>query len=275
MKTISILGLLALASMAATVASGQTPILQYTFNETGTTAASTGLNPTPLTFLNAIGTSADLHSAYGLGVSGMLGDRAFDNTASTGMGIGSVGGLAGIPAGTIGTLSSFTYQCWFNVATPVTNLARLLEDTHISIEALNGGVVMHVNGKFVTAAAAWSGTGEWVFFAVSYDGTKSSNNLTFYTATKTAPVTQVGTAFTLDGGPVLQDPRASRRGAGTRSFFESKANPPRLRASAGETPAGNSAAPNERSCAYTRDISSSGSSSSSPSIASSSGATLR
>src|SRR5205085_5209175 len=70
------------------------PIFEYRFNETGTSAASTGLDPSPLTFQNSSGVISDLHSAAGLGVSGQVGDRAFDNTASTAMGDTGTGGLA-------------------------------------------------------------------------------------------------------------------------------------------------------------------------------------
>src|SRR3990167_3976532 len=64
----------------------QTAILEYKFDETGTTAPSTGSDATAVTLRNSAGVATDLHSADGLGVSGVTGDRAFDNTASTSMG---------------------------------------------------------------------------------------------------------------------------------------------------------------------------------------------
>jgi|SRR3989339_1059130 len=65
----------------------QTAILEYKFDETNTTAPSTGSDVTAVTLRNTNGDATDLHSADGLGVSsGLTGDRAFNNTASTDMG---------------------------------------------------------------------------------------------------------------------------------------------------------------------------------------------
>src|SRR3990167_756004 len=64
----------------------QTAILEYKFDETGTTAPSTGSNTTAVTLQNSGGAATDLHSADGLGVSGSAGDRSFDNTAPSSMG---------------------------------------------------------------------------------------------------------------------------------------------------------------------------------------------
>jgi hypothetical protein len=185
--------------------SSPTPILQYNFNETGTTAASTGAIPVPLTFLDSSGSAADLHTADALGVSGMTGDRAFDNTASTGMGKGYTGGVGEVPAGTIGTLDSFTYQCWYNVATPIDNLARFLEDTHITLSAANSQLTLYVNGTSVSSSPNYGGTNQWIFMAVTYDGTKTSNNVQFYIGTKNTPVVPVELPLSLNGGSVIQD----------------------------------------------------------------------
>jgi len=204
MKTILILGFLALASVGATVASGQTPILQYKFDETGTTAASTGLNSTPLTFLNASGTAVDLHSADGLGVSGLPGDRAFDNTASTGMGKGYLGGSGIVPPNTLGVLTSFTVQCWFKVSSPITNLARVFDDNRIAILAQRAVLTLYVNGGTASSPASYGETNEWVFMAVTYDGTKTINNVAFYYGTQSLPVSQVSTG-SLGSGSVTQE----------------------------------------------------------------------
>src|SRR3990167_8181136 len=90
----------------------QTAILKYTFDETGTTAPSTGSDVTAVTLRNSAGAATDLHSADGLGVSGLTGDRAFDNTASTDMG-GSGGRADQADLAAIDTLTSFTLQGWF------------------------------------------------------------------------------------------------------------------------------------------------------------------
>ena len=48
----------------------QTAILKYKFDETGTTALSTGSDGTAVTLRNSSGAATDLHSSDGLGVSG-------------------------------------------------------------------------------------------------------------------------------------------------------------------------------------------------------------
>jgi hypothetical protein len=206
MKKANVIGIfVAIIGMVGTVASGQTPILQYTFNESGTSVASTGLNLTPLTFIDASGSAADLHSADALGVSGLPGDRAFDNTASTGMGIGGVGGAALLPANSFGTLSSFTFQCWFNASVTPGNAARLLEAGSFAVFAGETSI-LYCNGLNARASTtAYGEANQWIFFAVTYDSTQTENNVAFYYGTETTPVTQVGSYETLNGGPVADN----------------------------------------------------------------------
>src|SRR3972149_4055276 len=90
----------------------QTAILEYKFDETGTTAPSTGSDVTAVTLRNSGGVATDLHSADSLGVSSLTGDRAFDNTASTSMG-GNGGMAEQADLAAIDTLTSFTLQGWF------------------------------------------------------------------------------------------------------------------------------------------------------------------
>jgi hypothetical protein len=202
-KANRIRGLLALFGMVATVASAQIPILQYTFNETGTAAGSTGSNPTALTLTNASGVAADLHSASALGVSGLPGDRAFDNTASTGMGGAGVGGTAfvnnymSLPS----QLDSFTFQCWYNTSSVPSQAARLFDDGRISAFAGSAGGWFNfdVNSEGVASPTVYTQTNQWVFFAVSYDSTQSSNNVVFYQGSQTSPVSIVSVA-TLNAG---------------------------------------------------------------------------
>ncbi len=205
MKEYRLCGLFALLAMLATIASAQTPYLYYTFNETGTAAQSSGLNPTPLTLVNLSRSAADLHSAAGLGVSGLPDDAAFDNTASTGMGNAGVGGVALLPAGTTGTVSSFTFVIWVKVATEVGESARLMDDGAISIQCYDQNLTLYVNGgpAFVTSAKDYTLTNEWMFIAVTYDGTQVSNNVNFYVGSQTGTVVQSGNVGSLNQGPAL------------------------------------------------------------------------
>ncbi len=206
MKRYKICGMLALLGFLATVASAQTPLLYYSFSETGTAAQSGGLITSPLTLTNTSGSAADLHSAGGLGVSGLPEDMAFDNTASTGMGNAGVGGVALLPAYTIGTLSSFTFVTWVKVAKEVNGYARLLDDDSISAECDGGNIQFFVNSTsgYVTSAYGYTQTDQWMFIAITYDSTIPTNNVVFYVGSQTAAVAQVGSAMTYSQGPVSQ-----------------------------------------------------------------------
>jgi hypothetical protein len=104
-KTLAIATLFAAFGSAS--ASAQTLLLQYGFNETGTTAFNSGtLAGADLTMFNSSGVATDRHTAGG--VSGASSDRAFDNTGG--------GFRAGMSADIAGTdsLQSFTITGWYN-----------------------------------------------------------------------------------------------------------------------------------------------------------------
>jgi hypothetical protein len=118
------------------------------------------------------------------------------------MGKNGIGGVAVSQPGTLPVLDSFTVQGWFNCATEITQYARLFDDQMIGVECINGAIFLHVNGSDVTSSAGYYQTNQWVFVAITYDGTKTSNNVVFYVGTKTQAVTQVGNTLTLNQGAV-------------------------------------------------------------------------
>src|SRR3990172_8404373 len=184
----------------------QTAILEYKFNETGTTAPSTGSDATAVTLRDSAGAATDLHSADGLGVSGLTGDRAFDNTASTSMG-GSGGRADQADLAAIDTLTSFTLQGWFKTdgSTAIgggigISKAVLIHNTSgIAVNAVGfelfgqqGDLKLAVDGSNASTSE-YGDTQSWVFFAVTYDGTLASNNVKFYKGSRTSTVTQLAT----------------------------------------------------------------------------------
>lgn len=195
-------------------------ILEYKFNDSGTTSASTGSTTTAVSFLDSAGTAADLHGGAGSGVSGLSGDKAFDNTASTGMGSAGTGGRAtGGDIGTIDSLTSFTLQGWLYIpaSTPATiSGARLFEknqdaNNQFSVQyhrsGVNGALSLALGTPTHSATSAFSagnatfGTNAaWLFFAVTYDGTVATDNVKFYYGTTGTSVVQLGATQTLDGG---------------------------------------------------------------------------
>ena len=182
------------------------PILKYLFDETGTIANSTGSDKTPLTFLIANGVEDDLHTGGGLGVSGSPNDRAFDNYSwcnphQGGIALAKSEELATKIAG----LKSLTIQGWFwaeeiqaSYLTPKGGLNEapivrgpFMLDMSQSIEDIR--LRFRVATNRAISGVGYAKTKEWVFFAVTYDKTKRSQNVNFYIGTKTQPVTLVST----------------------------------------------------------------------------------
>ncbi len=182
-------------------------ILDYNFNQTGTTATNNGTAGAAanLSLQNSSGTATDLHGASGSGVSGLAGDRAFDNSASTGMGSAGTGGRAvTAPVSLLNGLTSMTLAGWFNVPTAIGGNARLMDNlgTNLgfNLYASGSGILsLQVNAGAATSTASYGATGSWVFFAVTYDGTLSSNNALFYVGSTASAVSLVKTA-TLNQG---------------------------------------------------------------------------
>lgn len=199
--------------VAAPHAIPERPLLQFEFNETGAQAVATGAKPVTATFVNAAGAPADLHGEAGGGVSGRAHDRAFDNRASTGMGSAGVGG--GLPVGNIRALdglTSFTLQGWFKTDVAINGAARIFEKNFgsgvtgilLRTGTSPGQLALQVNNRAVASAASYGATGQWVFFAVTYDALKSTNNVGFFVGSASAPVASAG-VYTLDGGSVVSN----------------------------------------------------------------------
>ena len=184
------------------------PVLEYHLNETGTMAVTVGSSSLPLTFYDASRTPADFHSADALGISGLGGDRAFDNTTATAMGGQGTGGVALVPTNAVnaGSFSSFTLQCWFHASAPLAKAARLFDaGNYVAYAGTKPGVMwLCVNKQNAGTRAVYAQTNEWVFFAVSYDSTQPSNNVVFYRGTKNSPVVQVGLS-TMNAGVVTNN----------------------------------------------------------------------
>lgn len=194
-------------------------ILQYGFNDTGTTSASTGSDTTSVEFQNSSYVATDLHGGPGSGVSGAAGDFSFNNTASTGMGAAGIGGRAnGGDIDAIDSLSSVTIQLWYKTSeTGSWGSARLLEKTQglnallslqVGGDGTNPDITFVLGTPTVGFASASTGSldskfgaGSWVFFAVTYDGTLTTNNVEFYAGTTSSTVESLGT-FTVNNGPL-------------------------------------------------------------------------
>jgi hypothetical protein len=203
---ISTLRLVTAASFAAgcfSLAAAPVPLLEYRFNDTGTTSASTGFNPAPLTLRSFGGAATDLH-APNLGVGG-AGDTAFDNRASA----NSFGGWAE-QSGDLDAfdgLLSFTITGWFKTdgTTGINNDQQLINNGwslraqgndpgNLDLQVIGaGGAADAQSGGAFNVPGPYSQTQEWVFFAVTYDGGLTSNNVKFYQGSQTSGSTLVAT----------------------------------------------------------------------------------
>lgn len=215
-------GLTALLALGlATPAFAQTAILEYLFNDTGTTSASTGSNATAVAFRDSTNTAADLHGVAGSGVSGLAGDIAFNNSASNSMGndigvtaTGGSGLIGDVDSGSAGTdwLTSFTVQGWFKADSIIGGAARILDKTTGATTSFmvrgsltDGRLALTVDNQTVDSATGYTAVNEWVFFAVTYNGGLTTNNVSFYAGSTTGSVAQVGTAITLNAGPLANN----------------------------------------------------------------------
>jgi hypothetical protein len=201
-------------------------LLGYLFNETGASAVADGSaadgggNPL-LNLIGNGGSPADLHAGPGSGVSGAPQDLAFDNTTSNGI-VNASHGQHVVDFDPIDSLSAFTLAGWFKLPSTATeSIGRqdaLIENGTISVLdapggfRLRGGAVadsgrleLRVNRDFmVESSRVYTEIGEYVNFAVTYDGTKSTNNVQFFKGTTTSPLTLVDT-LTLNAGVVAPE----------------------------------------------------------------------
>ncbi|MES2310422.1 MAG: hypothetical protein V4507_16335, partial [Verrucomicrobiota bacterium] len=113
------------------------PLVEYNFNKKGLVQDSTGTDPIPLYLIPFEGTKGDLITDDEKGVSGLPGDRAFDNSTATAMGAEGTGGKGSHKKNfkEIDQFSSFTLCGWFKTENaPLGGGARLFR---------NGGYVLY------------------------------------------------------------------------------------------------------------------------------------
>lgn len=196
-------GSLTVLSMAA-----PTPVLEFTFNDTGTTTANSGslTSVTDALMVNGDGTATDLHSAGGGGLTGDTSDRAFENSRVSDTQGGRVY-MDQTPADLDGA-SAVTITGWYKTAYAGSSVAtgQYLVDMGYSTGYEAGVNVMlpsrnrvlfNVYGEdgqqtLITADDAFAETQSWVFFAVTYDSTVSGQaNMKIYKGTDASHVTLV------------------------------------------------------------------------------------
>jgi hypothetical protein len=167
-------------------------ILEYTFNDSGTTTASSGSAAGEVANLysasGATLVATDLHSAAGTGVAGDLVGSALFGTDRA---INASDGIAvNMTSTAVSGLSSWTVSGWYKPTsslvpgsaffqTPGDNgffskgfavRANDVNDLRVGIDSATTS----------TATNSFDPVGEWVFFAVTYDGSLTTNNVKVY-----------------------------------------------------------------------------------------------
>jgi hypothetical protein len=206
MKVTTMLSLCALtATTSGALAQGPTPLLEYNFNDAGTTSSSTGSVNAPVTLVSYAEDGwieTDLHGVSGSGVTGLAGDLAFDNTGSEGMGsqtpdfqgVTYRGGAAvyASSAPWMQNLSSWTAAGWYKTESVAMGYGAprlfLTMDTAGGGLRASGGfdagtMRVLVNGSNAQSeSTGWDDIDTWVFFAMTYTETTDpeENNVHFY-----------------------------------------------------------------------------------------------
>lgn len=208
MKTITSLRLIlaALVLGLAAHAPAQTLLLEYKFNDSGTTTANSGTLGGTAALQNSSAVATDLHGAAGSGVSGLAGDTSLNLSSATGMGSGFAGPMANTGTVSLTSLKSFTLTGWINSTAQLSTLAnsaRIYDNGVSKVYLSTGGMVISLyNGTSTTDYGStamatnnlWTSANQWVFFAITYDGTTTSNNLNFYYGSAAVAISSAATS---------------------------------------------------------------------------------
>ena len=197
------------------------PILVYDFDETGTNAPSMGSDTTPLYLYATNGVCTDLHGGPGSGTTGQPDDRCLDLSTATGMGSGSTGPLARHLAddNAIDDLTSFTLCGWYKSPYATAGYGRFMNNYGAGwgweLSCGGGGTIAldiypATKATAIAPASSFNDLNKWLFFAVTYDGTATTNNVRIYrgylnvTEAETRPVFACVSTNTADKGKVLE-----------------------------------------------------------------------
>lgn len=238
--------LVAVSMVSLRVASA-TPVFEWKFDETGTTAANTGSAGATANALSlradVYGSATDLHGIAGTGVSGLAGDRALNLSALSGHG-GTISPYTRGPnvwvtngnCGPVNGLTTATFSGWFNADSPIPsatawertpelfsfgNYSNGIEITFAREAApTKNEVRVHLDGTDVwfdiSTYMAFTDTNKWFFWGFTYDGNLTSNNAKFYIGSASSAVALAGTA-TMNVGAINTSPSDLSLGTGAGS----------------------------------------------------------
>lgn len=170
------------------------PILHYQFD--GITALVSDVSGSRLNASYQQQGAGEIALMPALGVSGRVDDYAYNGSSADAMGDASVGRAACRVSYTGNGLdddyASFTICGWFKTegSVPLSSNARLLTmvgtENVLLFDVPGNGLRFQIGKIFVESGAdAYTAVNQWVFFAVTYDGTVSDeDNVKFWEGTK-------------------------------------------------------------------------------------------
>jgi len=203
-KLMLMLSLVMLSLFGISAQSLPEPLVEYSFNGTGSEVVSTGKYEFPLKLVTAKG-DTDLHSRAGMGVSGQPNDRAFDNTKASRMGQRGTGYGRAVSQekwlDVIGFQQSLTIQGWFKAENPfdagavLSVVPGVFDLRHTSnVQGVLRFMTYHKTLVNATSPPVYNRVGEWVFYAITWDGSKTKDNVKFYMGSTREAVRLISTA---------------------------------------------------------------------------------
>lgn len=215
----------------------QSLLLQYTFDDATNPTADTGAGPAAPGTLIAGGSASGLvsgNSPSGTGSVFSTGDgiNNYITTATAADPDGAIGAIGDVDK--VDNLSAFTLTLWVNLQSIALN-DRFMSDGGAPVDPPIGGFDFYMGGptsgisasnfqltlsvdrNSVNSSVGTGALNQWVFFAVTYDGTLSSNNVTFYSGTTSSAAAQLGATLTLNQGVVGDNTRPFQIGNTTQS----------------------------------------------------------
>ncbi|MEM7476821.1 MAG: LamG-like jellyroll fold domain-containing protein [Planctomycetota bacterium] len=178
--------------LATLMAQPITPLVEYKFDDPSKADGliSTGSEATSLFARLAVGgKDTTPRGPSGTGVTGHPDDYGYDLSDATSMGTGDGNyGRTDGNATFLDNLQSFTLTGWFKTdgTQAIGDDVELFKTDAFKLTAINDGylrlfVDSHSSSdSIVSTFGHWNAQNEWVFFAVSYDGTLIANNVSFY-----------------------------------------------------------------------------------------------
>jgi len=195
------------------LAASPSPLLSWSFDEgDGAFTANIGsAGDAGLFFLGSDGEKTTGFTVDAKGLTGKPGDYAFILTSATGMGAttpastGPVGVVWSKSPGlaSLSELSSFTITGWIKPDVTLTAAARIVSSNTVAVMAgVEDRITLQVNGANspVQSDPAYGDVGSWIFFAVSYDGTRATDNVTYYVGNRAADSLKTAGTVTLAAG---------------------------------------------------------------------------